>query len=118
MLQQAEIYAAQLEVDGDLRAYMEDTLQMIEQLCEKAGVPQCFKHYTWNLDIESRLDAGRWPRDGERGWGRLVEKGFWGNVLDEPAEGKSWEPFTNWNDLIQLIGRAMYCHRGLDITKR
>ena len=117
LLQQAEIYAAQLKVEGDLHAYMEDTLQKIEELCKKAGVPKGFKHYTWDPDVEARLDAVNYPRDGERGWGNLSENGFWGNELDALAEGESWNPFTNWSDLIQLIGRAMYCHRGLDITK-
>ena len=97
--------------------YMEDTLQKIEELCKKAGVPKGFKHYTWDPDVEARLDAVNYPRDGGRGWGHLSENGFWGNELDALAEGESWKPFTNWNDLIQLIGRAMYCHRGLHITK-
>ena len=47
----------------------------------------------------------------------MAENGFWGNVLEKLADGKPLEPFSHWNDLIQLIGRAIYCRRGLDIAK-
>jgi len=114
LLQQAEIYAAQIKVEGDLQRYMEDTVTSIQALCSRTGRPQGFKHYAWNPESENKLSLGRWPRDGEAGWRRLVSNGYWGNVLDEPPAGEDWVAFTQWHDLIQLIGQAVYCRRNLD----
>ena len=116
LLEQAEIYAANLQVEGDLRRYMEDTMTSLMQLCERVGATATFQHYDWDADAEHRLDVSKYPRDGEQGWGRLAENGYWGNILPLPKDGK-WEVFTEWTDLIQLIGQAMYCRRELSITK-
>ena len=115
-MQQAEIYAANLKVEGDLHRYMEDTMTGLMKLCERVGATASFQHYDWDADAEYRLDTSRYPRDGEQGWGRLAENGYWGNILPLPKDGK-WEVFTEWTDLIQLIGQAMYCRRGLSLTK-
>ena len=87
LLQQAEIYAAQLKVEGDLHAYMEDTLQKIEDLCKKAGVPKGFKHYTWDPDVESRRDAGTYP-PRRRAWvGSLGREGLLGQRAGCACQG-------------------------------
>ena len=117
LMQQAELYAAGLKVEGDLQNYMKDTMTGIMQLCERVGRPISLEHYSWDTDMEWRLDSAKWPRDGEKGWGRLAKDGYWGNILPLPKEGEPWMVFTEWTDLIQLIGQAMYCRRGIDITK-
>ena len=116
LLEQSEIYAAGLQVEGELHRYMEDTMTSLMQLCERVGAPATFQHYDWDPDVEHRLDTNKYPRDGEQGWGRLAENGYYGNILPLPKGGK-WEVFTEWTDLTQLIGQAMCCRPGLSITK-
>ena len=96
---------------------MKDTMTGIAQLCKRVGRPISVEHDNWDPAMECRLDSAKWPRDGEKGWGRLAKDGYWGNILPLPKEGEPWMVFTEWTDLIQLIGQAMYCRRGIDITK-
>jgi hypothetical protein len=49
--------------------------------------------------------------DGVKGWNRLVD-GFYGNVLEEPADGKLIV-MTNWDELIAILGRIIFAQRQL-----
>jgi hypothetical protein len=112
LLQQAEVHAAKLERPGDMEKYMEDTMQGILELCERTGSPCGFRHFPWQKSVEWMLNGDRFPRDGERGWGRLVDTGFDGDILPEPADGQ-WEGFEHFHDIIQLVGQAMFCRMNM-----
>ena len=116
LLQQAAIYAAQIQIEGDLERYMDDTVTGLMKLCERVGFPVSFNHYDWDPEVEYRLDSAKWPCEGEKGWGRLSAKGYWGNIMPVPKDNK-WQVFTEWHELIQLIGRATYCRAKLSIAK-
>ena len=45
LLEQAEIYAAGLQVEGDLRRYMEDAMTSLMHWCKRVGATASFQHY-------------------------------------------------------------------------
>ena len=55
---------------------MKDTMTGIAQLCKRVGRPISVEHDNWDPAMECRLDSAKWPRDGEKGWGRLAKDGY------------------------------------------
>jgi len=86
---------------------MANTVTGVTELCRKVGVHQGFRRFEWNPNIEHMLHS--YPRDGERGWGRFVENGFYGNILAEPPAGEPWSVFEDWHAMIALLGALIFC---------
>ena len=113
LLQQAEIYAAKCETTEDLESYMSSSVTDLHKLLDKVGIPLGMRKFEWNSWVEDKL-AGC-PKDdtadGVKGWSRLTN-GFYGNILEEPADGK-YNVLTNWDEVIAILGRVIFAQRQL-----
>jgi hypothetical protein len=111
LLRQCEAYAqSQAGPRGEaaINAFVRGTATALEELLQRVATPLHFRHFGWNPAIERRLAPGAFPREGPKGWGRLVEGGFWGDVLPNPDV-----PFEEWTELIPRLGDVIVAARAM-----
>ena len=113
LLSQCELYAAQLATPKDLDEFYSRTLESVESLCKRIGTPVGMRRFELSQEVIDRLDNGTFPRDGPRGWARLLESGFYGQKLAPLAPGAKWEPFRNWRELIDVFGCVIYAAQSI-----
>ena len=111
LLRQREAYAqhqAGPRGEAAINAFVRGTATALEELLQRVATPLHFRHFGWNPAIERRLAPGAFPREGPKGWGRLVEGGFWGDVLPNPDV-----PFEEWTELIPRLGDVIVAARAM-----
>ena len=109
LMQQSELHAASIVYKGDVKAYLAETMVDVRKLTAAVGMPVGFERMAWNPAVEERLPSC--PKEGDRGWARLKEAGFWGKKLPLPPQGEPWHVFEEWRELIALLGQYIYCGR-------
>ena len=115
LLQQAELYAANLKTSADVEAYMSQTQVNLHTVLEKIAVPIGMRKFQWNKTTEYKLSGC--PRtttpDGKvLGWERLCS-GFWGNILEAPTPGETVHVEESCQDLIAVLGGLIFAQRTL-----
>ena len=96
---QIELYARDVKTPEDIDSWYSKTKVELANLLNKQAIPAHFVQFKWDSSIENRFSAN-W------GWEKFRDNGFFmGNRLPDTAAAR--EPFSNWNELIALIGNTI-----------
>ena len=102
---QIELYARNVQTPDDLHSWYSKSKVELKKLLDQQAVPASFVQFKWDPSIENRF-SDKW------GWTKFRDCGyFMGNRLPDDVAAR--EPFSNWNELIALIGNTIAASYGI-----
>ena len=96
---QIELYARNVQTPEDIHNWYSKSKLDLKSLLDQQSVPAGFVQFKWDAIIEHRF-SDKWN------WTKFRDCGFFmGNRLPDAVAAR--EPFSNWNELIALIGNTV-----------
>ena len=102
VMAKAEIYARDIKTPDDLKVFIGRKHVELARLILKAGIPDHYKHHTFDLKLKHMFD-GKW---GPGCLDKVMAEGFWGGQWKPAAKGKV-QVFSDWENLAMLVASLM-----------